>query len=33
LQSIILGDVSVKEGLDDAIQQTHDMLADLGYYD
>ena len=32
LQSIILGDVGVQEGLDDAVQQTRDMLADFGYY-
>jgi multiple sugar transport system substrate-binding protein len=32
LQSIILGDVDVKEGLDEAVQQAHDMLDELGYY-
>ncbi len=32
LQSIILGDIGVKEGLDDAVQQTHDLLDELGYY-
>lgn len=32
LQSIILGDVSVEDGLADAVQQTKDLMQDAGYY-
>jgi ABC-type glycerol-3-phosphate transport system substrate-binding protein len=32
LQSIILGDVSVEEGLAEAVDQTRSMMEDFGYY-
>jgi ABC-type glycerol-3-phosphate transport system substrate-binding protein len=32
LQSIILGDVSVEEGLADAVEQTRQLMEDAGYY-
>ncbi|MCB0201428.1 MAG: extracellular solute-binding protein, partial [Anaerolineae bacterium] len=32
LQSIILGDVSVQDGLNDAVDQTQTMMEDAGYY-
>ena len=32
LQSIILGDVSVEDGLNDAVDQTQTMMEDAGYY-
>ncbi|MEA3335211.1 MAG: extracellular solute-binding protein [Chloroflexota bacterium] len=32
LQSIILGDVSVEDGLNQAIEDTREMLTDFGYY-
>ena len=33
LQSIILGDVSVEDGLADAVEQTRQLMQDAGYYD
>jgi len=33
LQAIILGDVSAQEGLDAAVAETRDLMADAGYYD
>ena len=33
LQSIILGDVSVEDGLSQAVEDTREMLTDFGYYD
>jgi multiple sugar transport system substrate-binding protein len=32
LQAIILGDVSAKEGLDQAAEETHQLMSDAGYY-
>ncbi len=32
LQSIILGDVSVEDGLNQAVEDTREMLTDFGYY-
>jgi ABC-type glycerol-3-phosphate transport system substrate-binding protein len=32
LQSIILGDVSVEDGLNDAVEQTRQLMEDAGYY-
>lgn len=33
LQAIILGDVSAQDGLNQAAEETHQLMADAGYYD